>query len=73
MITVYKISPTVKHVGGCAIIAAECANDAELLYRAHDAYSNFIFDEANCKVEPIHDLVYTKNKVAIVVDSMQFV
>lgn len=66
---VYKITPTNKLSHGCALVAAPCANDAEILFRDSE-YRNFEFDEGNCKVTLINDIHCDTDKPKLIFDDI---
>lgn len=62
---VYKVVPTAPYCGGAALIAATCANDAEIVFKSTD-YNVYQFDYGICKVELINGIHSDKNNSEII-------
>ena len=63
---VFKIVPTKNYCHGCAIVAADTAEQAKKFYLDYDEFNQFLFDDCNCKVEEIKDLEYHGDDIVLI-------
>lgn len=66
---IFKIIPTANWTYGCALVAAPCANDAELLFK-DDEYRNYEFEYGDCKVENMYHIKADYKTPTIIFDNI---
>lgn len=66
---VFIIKPSVAYSGGCALVAANSANEAEILYKDDEARA-FDFELYEFKIENSYDLTCNTDKPKIILDTI---
>lgn len=65
----FKIEPTSAYTGGCAIVAANTAEE-DIKEYCKDEYNNWVYDFENCTCNSVQGLEYDTNTPKIIIDKI---